>query len=136
MDWGRTGVHLGTFGYTKVVLESSSVIGYMVPLDLSFDQETRAEASKLYFPKLVVVVNPCLELIGSELAKHHFGIACNHESHRYTVLVVQLAWETSLILEVQALLAGQPLEVGSSAPDQGTYLVVGGSHSYLGLQVW
>ena len=81
-------------------------------------------------------MNQCLELVGLELAQRRFGITCNHESHHYTVLLVQLAWETSLILEVRALLASQPLEVGSSAPDQGTYLVVGGSHSYLGLQVW
>ena len=38
MGWGRIGVHLGMFGYTKVVLKSSLVIGYMVPLDLLFDQ--------------------------------------------------------------------------------------------------
>ena len=126
MAWGRIGVHLGMFGCTKVVLESSLVTGYMAPLDLLFDQaEMIVGASKLDCPQLVVVVNQCLKLVGLELAQHHFGIACNHESHHYTVRLVQLAWKIS-----------QPLEVGSSAPDQGTYLVVGGSHCYLGLQVW
>ena len=44
---------------------------------------------------MVVVLNPCLELVGLVLAQHNFGVACYHDSHHYTVLVVQLDSETS-----------------------------------------